>query len=472
MAEAAAALYTAETVVEGAAVGAVAVAKSTVPVVVRFHKIKSPSKTLALSSHSLNYYKGRAYIFGGDYAEGLTDNVMNIITLPSDVDLSDVDFRFVNAEPAPPRPLEPYTRDTEAKSPTSMAKSVAPIVRAAHASTTIDSNIFIFGGRASKQPGDEFQTSLIDENGTVHVYSAIDNKWTTLLPNLSICTSGVPQPRTYASMTSSSRPLPRSSTETTSEEYGTLFLHGGYDNSGSLLRDTWAFDVTSRAWSVWPSLPEPDVEDVAGEGRIYCIESRLWRVGDGFGKMSYLEISRDVASDFGGTSEIGVTPKTGQWTTLPSGSTPKTSAQSEKEGATSSPTARADDLPVPRKHAGFLPTTTGAGREFLLYFMGEDAPGSTVPDIWTFQIASDKTSPAVLKDKIRSAFGAATGEHQWARCDVVQASKSEGEVERPQGLTGFAADAWTDYGGGAVVVWGGKDAKGETKNEGWVITVD
>lgn len=472
MAEAAAAFYTAETVAEGAAVGALAVARSTVPVTIRFHKIKSPSQTLALSSHTVNCYGGRAYVFGGDYADGLPDNVMNIVTLPSDLDLSDVDYQFINAEPASARPLEPYSRDPEAKGATSEAKNVVPIVRAAHASTTIESNIFIFGGRASKQPGDEFQTSLIDENGTVHAFSTVDNKWTTLIPNLSLCTSGVPQPRTYACMTSTAHPSPQGNLEATTEAYGTLFLHGGYDNNSNLLRDTWAFDVTSRSWSLWPTLPEPGPEDVAGEGRIFCKDSRLWRVGDGFGKVSYLEISRDIASDFSGKSELGVTPKTGQWTTLSFGATAKAQAQDEKQDTTKGPTARADELPIPRRHAGFLPTTTGAGREFLVYFMGEDAPGSTVADIWTFQIASDKSSPAVLKDKIRSVFGKDTGEHRWARCNVVEASKTEGELERPNGLSMFATDAWTDYGGGAIVIWGGKEANGRTKNEGWVITVD
>jgi hypothetical protein len=472
MAEAAAAFYTVETVAEGAAVGAVAIAKSTVPVVVRFHKIKSPSDALSLSSHSLNYYRGRCYIFGGDCSKKPASNDMHIVTLPNDVDSGDIDYRFITAVPAPARPLEPYSRDPDAKGPTSAAKSVVPMARAAHSSAVIGSNIFIFGGRASKQPGEDLQTSLIDESGVIHAYSAIDNKWTTLIPNMSLCTSGVPQPRTYASIASSTHPSPQSNPETTTEAYGTLFLHGGYDHEGKLLRDTWAFDVMSRSWSLWPSFPEPGVEDVAGEGRIYCRDSRLWRVGDGFGKMSYLEISRDVATDFAGKGEIGVTPKTGQWTTLSFDKTAKEDTPDETQDASKGPTARADDLPIPRKHAGFLPTTTGAGREFLLYFLGEDAPGSTVPDIWTFQMASDKTSPAILKDKIRAAFGKPTGEHQWARCDVVEASKTEGELDRPQGLTTFAADAWSDYGGGAIVVWGGKAAGGKTKNEGWVLTVD
>lgn len=472
MAEAAAAFYAIETALEGAAVGAVAVARPTVPVVVRLHKIDPPSQTLALSSHSLNYYRGRAYIFGGDSKHGSTNNAMHTITLPSDLALSDTDYRSIEAATAPTRPLAPYTDDPNATPASSAEPNVVPIARAAHASASIGSNIFIFGGRAPKPPGDDSQTPFIDEKGTIHVYSTSDNKWTTLIPNLSLCTTGIPEPRTDASMTSSSHPLPKGNPDTLPEAYGTLFLHGGYSNTGRLLRDTWAFDVSSRAWSKWPSLPEPGAEDVTGEGRIYCTESRLWRVGDGFGNMAYLELSRDVASDFSGKSEIGVSPKTGTWTTLSFGSTAETEKEGEKQDSTKGPTARADELPMPRKHAGFLPVTTGAGREFLLYFMGEDGPGSTVSDMWTFQIASDKSSPAVLKDKMRSAYGTATGEHQWARCEVVPDSSQQGEDDRPMGLTAFATDAWTDFGGGAAVIWGGKDSGGETKNEGWALIVD
>lgn len=486
MAEVAAAFYTVETVLEGAAVGAVAVARPTVPVVVRFHKINSPSPALAVSSHSINCHRGRAYVFGGDRQDGSNDNAMHILTLPTDLALSDTDYRSVEATAAPARPLAPYTDDPKT-SPTS--SNVVPVARAAHASTSIGSNIFIFGGRApqTSPSNNSSQTPLIEEQGTVHVYSVTDDKWTTLIPNISLCTTSVPDPRTYASMTSSPHPSPQSNPDTTAEMYGTLFLHGGYDNSGTSLRDTWAFDVSSRAWSRWPSLPAPsDTSDLAGEGRIYCAESRLWRVGDAGGKMAYLDLARDVANDFSGKSEIGVTPKSEGWTTLSPRSASKEQEQGEKQDTIqANPTtaqgagasaADSQQLPVPqtRRQAGFLPTTTGAGREFLLYFLGDDHD-----DLWTFQITSDKASPAVVKDKIRKAVGAKTGEHGWAKCDVVQSSKQEGEeygdleVKRPQkGLVGFAVDRWMDWGAGAVVVWGGKDGKGEVRNEGWVLTVE
>ena len=463
MAEAAAAFYTVETAVEGAAVGAVAVSRPTVPIVIRFHKLKSPSPSLALSSHSLSYVKGRAYIFGGDRADGGSNNEMQILTLPTDLSLGDLDYQTVEAVAAPVRPLAEYT-DVDADSANISNSPPAP--RAAHAATTIGSDVFVFSGRTPSNGSVKKTPSLIDEEGTVHVFSTLSKKWTTLTPQKGPATSGIPGPRIHASITSTIHPAPQEELRTSTEFHGTLILHGGYSGDGKPLRDTWAFDVSSRIWSRWPELPRPSPDSAAGDGRVYCTESRLWRVGDSSGQMAYLEISRDIVDDFSGKSEIGITPKTGKWEVLTSGATTSNSTEKNK-----GPTAKADDLSVPqsRKGAGFLPVTSGAGREYLLYFLGENASSS---DIWTFQIASDKLSPANVKDRIRSAVGANTGEHAWARCDVVQASKTEGELERPAALAEFAADVWSDFGGGAVIIWGGKGDGGMVKNEGWVITVD
>jgi hypothetical protein len=472
MAEAAAAAYTVETVAEGAAIGAVAVAKSTVPVVIRFHKIKSPSPDLAVTEHSLNYYKGRAYVFGGDREDGSSSNAMQVITLPANLDAIDVDYQAIEAHIASQRPLASYSDRSEEAGEKEMDSQI-PQARSAHASAAVDGTIFVFGGRKPRQASSSGKMNLLDEDGTVHAFSAIDNRWTTLRPRHALCTSGVPQPRVNASMTSSTHPKALGDVDSLGNSHGTLFLHGGCDENGRLLRDTWSFDVYSRMWARLPDLPEPGVEEVAGDGRIFCAESRLWRVGDGFGKIAYLDLSRDVVDDFSGKAEIGITPKTGHWEAFSFGQTAQAGETSQNQTAsTKGPTSRADELPIPRKGAGFLPITTGAGREFMLYFMGEDAPDSTVDDMWTFQLVSDRKSPAVVKDKIRAAVGAETGLHRWARCDVVQHSKQAGEMERPTALSGFATTAWTDFGGGAVVMWGGCSRGAGVANEGWVLTVD
>jgi hypothetical protein len=311
MAELAAAAYAVETVAEGAAIGGIAVAKSTVPVTIRFHKIKSPSPDLAVTQHSLDYYKGRAYVFGGDREDGFSSNVMHIVTLPTDLDAIDVDYQAVEAQVASQRPLAEYS-DRSEEQEEKEKNSEVPRMRSTHASAAVDSTIFVFGGRRPRQASSQEKTRLIDEDGVVHAFSTIDKRWTTLRPRHALCTSGVPQPRTNASMTCSTHPKALDKIDSTADAHGTLFLHGGYDENGRSLRDTWSFDVYSRMWARLPDLPDPGVEEVAGDGRLFCAESRLWRVGDGFGKIAYLELSRDVADDFSGKAEIGITPKTGR----------------------------------------------------------------------------------------------------------------------------------------------------------------
>ena len=453
-----------ETALQGAAVGALAVSKSTVPLHCRFHKIESPSPSLGRCSHSLNIIKGKAYVYGGESSYSPNDGSMDIMTLPSNLDLRDViDYQSVKPEPELQRPLAAYS-DTEP--PASSANST-PQPRAAHASTSVDSMLYIFSGRQPNQPS----SSALTEDGTIHCFSTTTNKWTALTPHPTRCTSGVPCPRTYPSLTSTPHPLPSQGSNITPSSYGTLFLHGGYDSNNRLLRDVWTFDISSRVWTSWPSLPEPGPEDVAGDGQIVCIESRLWRVGDGFGKMYSLAIVRDDADDGSGKGELGVSLKSGEWEVFEFGAT--AAAEGGKEVVEQKgPTSRADELPLLRKGAGFVPITTGAGREYLLYFMGEDAPGSMVADMWSFQVKSDKQSLASVKDTVRSKTGFKTGENVWARAEVPESSKNEGILERPQGLSWFAADQWKDIGAGAVVLWGGKTQAGEVRNEGWIITVD
>ncbi len=479
MAEATAAFYAVETAVEGAVLGGLAVGRATVPLHVKFHKITSPSPSLARRNHSLNVVKNRAYIFGGELEHGLSDVEVQCITLPTDLSFKDldIDYHEIKSEAAPTRPLAPYSND-EGASAISETNEI-PSPRAAHASTVVGSNIYVFGGRSS---GD----SLLDENGTVHAYSTLTCQWTALRPRQTRCAHGVPPPRVRGSLTSS--PHPHASNVSmdpnvdTEHNTGTLFLHSGYSSStsSSALRDVWTFDISSRVWSRWLDVPAPSSEETAGEGRLLCVQSRLWRVGDGFGSMHYLDIVRDRADDAGADVDtgLGVGPKTGQWEKLSFESDQTPAMEESKEGPVERqqnphPTAKADLLPTPRQSAVFLPITTGAGREYLIHGLGSDAPGSPLQDdIWSFQIASEQKSLAQAKDKIRSMFGSQSGENQWARCEVVQATMEDGELERPQGLEEFAADAWTDFGGGNIVLWGGKAPDGSVRNKGFVMSIE
>lgn len=108
MAEAAAALYAAETAVEGVVVGAYNFSKATAPLHVHSHKLNSPSQELARSSHTLNVINGKAYIVGGDLASGSLDLYMHVIILPANVSLGDVDYNRIKPEIAENRPLEKH----------------------------------------------------------------------------------------------------------------------------------------------------------------------------------------------------------------------------------------------------------------------------------------------------------------------------------------------------------------------------
>lgn len=460
MAEAATALYATETAVEGLAVGTYALSKSTAPLHVRFHKLPSPSSELARSSHTLNVIKGKAYIYGGDLASGSTDPYVHVVTLPSDVELGDLDYQRIEPKVAE-RPLERY-----ADAPADSVNHV-PESRAGHASAVVGSVVYVFGGRYPS----ETAAHPLREQGTVHAFDTLTGSWMTLRPHATRCADGVPKARIYASMASSEHPLPGMGEEASVGQYGTLFLHGGYDYHRKLMRDVWTFDVASRVWSQWPSVPDVGAEEVAGEGKICCVGSRLYRVGDGFGKVDWLDLVRDNIDDFSGKGEWGVGLKSGKWERSEERTREKLEVKEAGEPS-KPPLTKVDDMPVPRKGYGVLTITTGAGREYLLMLLGEDAPGSTVRDVWSFQVKSEKKTPAILKDTIRSAVGQQSGENTWARADVVESTKDEGPVQVPAGLSHFAIDDWRDLGAGGVIMWGGKNGSGQSVGDGWLLVVE
>jgi hypothetical protein len=464
MAEVRAALYAAETSVEGQAVGAYAVSKATAPLHVRFQKLNSPSQELARSSHTLNIVKGKAYIFGGDLASGSSDPYMHVITLPADVSLRDVDYNRIEPKTAENRPLEKYADQPD---PNADRTNHIPDSRAGHASAVVGEVIYMFGGRYPS----ESSAHPLREQGMVHAFDTLSGTWSTIHPHPTKCSGGVPKARIYASMASTEHPLPDTAEEASVREHGTLFLHGGYDYHGTLMRDIWAFDVADRVWSQWPSVPDVGAEEFPGEGRICCTESRLYRVGDGFGKVDWLDLVIDTIDDFSGKGEWAVGPKSGTWGRTLKKTREKLEVKEVAE-ASKPPLSKADDMPMPRKGFGMLPITTGAGRDYLFMLLGEDGPGTMVRDMWSFKIRSEKKTPAILKDTIRSAVGRQTGENTWARADVVESTKDEEPLEVPAGLSRFAIDNWKHMGAGGVVLWGGKNISGQHVADGWLLVIE
>jgi Kelch motif len=275
----AAAAYTVETAVEGAAAGAFAIARSTVPLKARFYRLPAPSPALKRSSHTLNVIKGRAYIFGGD-GDAVSkngDNAVHIVTLPADLDLIDTDYQSIPAVAIPPTPKFDEEGKVENKAPADskaeeQPNQNIPSPRAGHCASVIGDRIYIFGGSTPTGTSDPSAppNSPLDESGKVYTFDTITKTWEVLTPNKQTSRDGFPTPRNYATSSSTIHPLPirteppphppgteelmtdeaklrlearRQGADYTATDdqlpsgHGTVFLHGGYDSDWNLLRD-------------------------------------------------------------------------------------------------------------------------------------------------------------------------------------------------------------------------------------------
>lgn len=505
-----AAAYTAETAIEGLAVGALAIARSTVPLKARFYRLPSPSPALKRSSHTLNVIKGRAYIHGGDgdvVGKG-GDAAMHVVTLPMDLELGDTDYQKIPAVAKSSKPILDTEGKVEDKSPEDEkigdSSESVPAARAGHCACVVGERIYVFGGSSPTGTSDPNAppNPPLEENGRVYCFDTIGKTWEVLSPNKEACRDGVPLPRNYASSSSTRHPVPirseqdserkdelmteeaklrlvssregadfTATDEQDPEGYGTLFLHGGYDSDWNLLRDVWAYDIADRIWSRWPDVPRTDVE--AGEGNICCVENRLWRCGDDFGKVAHLDIERNKFNDMAGKGELSVSPKGGDWEVHTFGVKPgNEELEKEVEKKMGGKPSNADSLfPARRKRSGFLPVTTGQGRDYLLLFMGEKGPRDVMDDVWTFQITSEKKSAAAFKDKVRAMIGKDTGLEKWVKADVVERTNDNGVLDFPRGLSRFGSSSGGDWNTG-LVIWGGVGPGGEAKGDGLVLTLE
>jgi hypothetical protein len=130
--------------------------------------------------------------------------------------------------------------------------------------------------------------------------------------------------------------------------------------------------------------------------------------------------------------------------------------------------------PRPRAGGALVPLTTGYGREYLVYMFGCSEEGNGrekefYSDVWTLQLPTHGRNPAAVKDKIREKLpGMESGELKWAEAEIVPTEQmtQEGKVHPgPRGL--FGADSCLD--GNGVVLGGGRNAKGETEGDGWIL---
>ena len=432
----------AETAVEGTVGAAIAVARPTLPIAARWHRI--PADPLPRASHSLSVVRGRAYLFGGQGpSRELADSTMHVLTLPSGS--ASADYRTVPA-----------------------AKPDYPPPRLGHAAAVVGHHIYVFGGRA----GSDGQP--LDEKGRVWVFDTVGNAWSHLDPAAG---SPVPAARAAHACAASEHPAPTAApampdTPASADAaaaaqrfdgYGTLFVHGGRAAAGRLA-DAWSFDVAARFWAKLPDAPGAPREGAA----LAVAGDRLYRYGgaDGTGALGggidYLALQKATFDDKGGKGELALALRSGNWETV-------------------AIAAGSADDPGARAAAGLHPVTTGQGRRYLVLALGERAPATgseeeravrrLAGDVWAYQLRPEGMSGASFKDVARMVVGAPLGEGRWAPVGIPEASMGEGNVEGPGARAGFASSVASDLAPG-VVVWGGVDAAGERLGDGWMLTFD
>ncbi|KAI1323116.1 hypothetical protein F5Y16DRAFT_384704 [Xylariaceae sp. FL0255] len=309
------------------------------------------------------------------------------------------------------------------------ADGAVPAARAEHAACALGSQLAIHGGRDSN--GD-----LIDEGSVIWLFDTEKSTWQKIEP--ASHPERTPPPRRKACLLAHD---------------GNLVLYGGVGSDGSDLTDIWHFNVQARVWNQLPQAPVSTTSAAISGDTLYLIAA----TDSLSNEVHHLDINLWDQD-----------PPT--WSTMRIPTNPLTPG------------------PKPRQNGALVPVTTGFGRNFLLYFFGEDPDVADDrnpywSDLWTFQLPSSKPratlstdmaeaiKPAKIKDKVRSQVGADTGEASWAEVEVQppnDSDQAEGKAHPgPRGLFGY--DVTSD--GNRVVLWGGVDAAGRLQGDGWVITL-
>lgn len=449
------------TTVEGAAIAGVGLAQSTQPLSATFTRITSEA-FLPRASHSITVVAGKAYIYGGEESTGkLADDNVHIVKLPTKkpTNVGEPEYKCI--------PSMGEEEDGQVPGP-----------RSGHTACALGHRIYVFGGRGQDQ-------QRLEEKGKVWIFDTESLRWSCLEPSPE---NPLPPSRYKHSAVASEHPLPNTNVSDTAsyaeqikstvsklpamigkgspprEPHGSIIVCSGLSSSTSdSLTDLWTFTIATKTWSTLPSIPSmPFPPSLSFANNTLYI---LGGSSDAGNEIHYLQLQPSTYRDARGTADLDLKAKTSEWLTLPF------------------PTNPLAPGPRPRKGAGLVPVTTGNGRLYLLYFMGEKVAKSEKEeteywsDTWSYQTPAVDIAPAGIKDKTRSLLGISTGEGTWCEVKVVPNEEGSGGLETegkshpgPRGW--FASSALgNDFDGGGVVLWGGINAKGETEAEGWLISV-
>lgn len=444
------------------------IAQPTAPLKATFSRIATaPSDasaaSLARSNHSLTIVGHRAYIFGGEVADGkLASNDVHVVNLLK----GDEAEKHGEAKYALLPALEVGATGGEASGIRSERRGGVPVARARHAACALNICVAVFGGC-------DAEGEVVDEGGRVWLFNTAHSAWEVLEPR----DGGreVPVARAEGKMF---------------EHQNCLVLYGGRGKgSRTPLKDVWHFSYVERVWTRLPDSPEPASNASLADGTLHLLTSSS-PASSLSGAIHSLIIPHPL--------ELANPPT---WTSLSFPSNPLTPA------------------PAPRLSGGLLPITTGHGRFYLLHFFGARLSPSTqtsrhataaaaspldpsttsqptqYADLWTLQLPSTPSSsapaatttstvlealrPAAIKDSIRGILGASTGTHGWAEADVVPPdleTLGNGEAGKvhpgPRAFFGCDVLRQGEGKGRTVVLWGGVNARGEREGDGWLIALE
>lgn len=154
--------------------------------------------------------------------------------------------------------------------------------------------------------------------------------------------------------------------------------------------------------------------------------------------------------------------------------------------------------------------TTGAGREYLVLFLGERDPaprelghsgaGKFWDDVWVLQVDSQETSAAAIKDTTWQKLGRESGGGVWSQVKFAGDGEGDAQSDNREKLgpggrgckfapshcfpvllwlfvlwvtdsssSGFASAPLSDLDASAVLLWGGLNGQNERQNDGWIL---
>lgn len=428
MAEVAAGAVVAEqvvsTTVEGGALAAHFIRKPTMPLKASFTQFgTAPSDddsplSLARSHHTLNVSNHRAYLFGGQVANGkLASNDIHSFALPS---------------------ASPHELDSEYACHPPISRQEGdevPCPRTRHATCIQGHELALIGGC------DE-SANPIDTDSAIWIWDISISKWHKLTPK------------------SDNTPCPRYDHRLFAYG-GHLILFGGRSDPDTTLQDTWFFDFTAHIWFRLPDSPVQSDNVAFADGSLYIISRDPT---EGLCHVHLLAIPSSLNPTQGADNLT--------WE--------RVIFQSEKPAPT--PDLRTGTTLLPfttgygRIYLAYLFGCLDIPRDAQDAEKLGSANETFYSDLWTYQVPSKSTTPAswtdfkpaAVKDALRDKLGYGSGGFEWAEVEVIaseQTGRHEGKVH-PGPRACFGADVE----GGSVVLWGGINAKGDKEADGWVIT--